>query len=81
MTSFKVDLAGKNASILILLLLDILFFAVVIALSFRPEMKDLANKVWELFGSTNGGLLLVLNADSKRSDPPPPPGGPANPTK
>jgi hypothetical protein len=77
----KIDLTGKNAAIVVILLLDLLFFAVAIALSLHGgELKELADKVWGLFTGTNGGLFLILNNEGKRSDPPPP-GADANPTK
>ncbi len=77
----RFDLTGKSAAIFIVLALDILFFAVAIALSLHAGTKDLADKVWGLFTGTNGGLFLILNAESKRNDASPLDGAAKNPTE
>jgi uncharacterized membrane protein YdcZ (DUF606 family) len=76
----KMDLTTKNWTIAIILGLDLLFLALAIQFSLRPEAKDLAEKLWAFFTGSNGALFLLLNAGVKH-DNAPPPGATGNPTQ
>ncbi len=71
--AYKIDLTTRNASIEIVLGLDVLFFAVAIGASVQPAFADLSTKLWGLFAGTNGALMLALNASGSNTPTPPPP--------
>jgi hypothetical protein len=71
--AYKIDLTTRNASIAIVLGLDVLFFAVAIGASVQPAFADLSTKLWGLFAGTNGALMLALNASGSNTPTPPPP--------
>jgi len=68
------DLTTKNWAIAIVLGLDLIFLAIAIVFSVRPEPSGLADKLWGIFMGSNGALFLILNADAKSGgDKPGPP--------
>jgi hypothetical protein len=71
--AYKIDLTTRNASIAIVLGLDVLFFAVAIGASVQPAFAELSTKLWGLFAGTNGALMLALNASGSNTPTPPPP--------
>jgi len=68
----RIDLTTRNASIAIVLGLDVLFFAAAIGASVQPAFADLSTKLWGLFAGTNGALMLALNASGNTPTPPSP---------
>lgn len=70
--AYRIDLTTRNASIAIVLGLDVLFFAVAIGASVQPAFADLSTKLWGLFAGTNGALMLALNASGNTPTPPSP---------
>jgi hypothetical protein len=70
--AYKIDLTTRNASIAVVLGLDILFFAAAIGASVQPAFADLSAKLWGLFAGTNGALMLALNASGNTPTPPHP---------
>jgi hypothetical protein len=69
----SIDLTTKNASIAIVILLDLLFFIAALAAAMSPSLITVSTKLWELFYGTNGGLLLLLNGNGRSTPPPDPP--------
>ena len=70
--AYRIDLTTRNASIVIVLGLDVLFFAAAIGASVQPAFADLSTKLWGLFAGTNGALMLALNASGNTPTPPSP---------
>ena len=70
--AYRIDLTTRNASIAIVLGLDVLFFAAAIGASVQPAFADLSAKLWGLFAGTNGALMLALNASGNTPTPPSP---------
>jgi len=70
--AYRIDLTTRNASISIVLGLDVLFFAAAIGASVQPAFADLSTKLWGLFAGTNGALMLALNASGNTPTPPSP---------
>ena len=70
--AYRIDLTTRNASIAIVLGLDVLFFAAAISASVQPAFADLSTKLWGLFAGTNGALMLALNASGNTPIPPSP---------
>jgi hypothetical protein len=70
--AYRIDLTTRNASIAIVLGLDVLFFAAAIGVSVQPAFADLSTKLWGLFAGTNGALMLALNASGNTPTPPSP---------
>ena len=70
--AYRIDLTTRNASIVIVLGLDVLFFAAAIGISVQPAFADLSTKLWGLFAGTNGALMLALNASGNTPTPPSP---------
>jgi hypothetical protein len=70
--AYRIDLTTRNASIVIVLGLDVLFFAAAIGVSVQPAFADLSTKLWGLFAGTNGALMLALNASGNTPTPPSP---------
>jgi hypothetical protein len=50
--AYRIDLTTRNASIAIVLGLDVLFFAAAIGASVQPAFADLSTKLWGLFAGT-----------------------------
>ena len=69
--AYRIDLTTRNASIAIVLGLDVLFFAAAIGASVQPAFADLSTKLWGLFAGTNGAML-ALNASGNTPTPPSP---------
>jgi hypothetical protein len=70
--AYRIDLTTRNASIAIVLGLDVLFFVAAIGASVQPAFADLSTKLWGLFAGTNGALMLALNASGNTPTPPSP---------
>ena len=70
--AYRIDLTTRNASIAIVLGLDVLFFAAAIGASVQPAFADFSTKLWGLFAGTNGALMLALNASGNTPTPPSP---------
>ena len=70
--AYNTNLTTRNSAIAIVLGLDILFLVAAIGASVQSGFADLSAKLWGLFGSTNGALMLALNTSSSNTPTDPP---------
>lgn len=65
------DFTSKNNAVFTVLIMDAIFFIVAICCYTIPIMSPLSEKVWTLFMTANGAVLLALNIGTPNPAPGP----------